>query len=314
MQAPDLNSPTRLISVALSTYNGARFLREQLDSLLAQSEVAFEIVAVDDGSLDQTPAILAEYAARDARIRWQANEHNLGPTASFERAMALCTGEFIAPCDQDDIWHPEKLARLISAIGDHDLTYCDSDYVDTDGKPMQRRLSEGSAMLEGSSPLPFLFANSVSGHAALLRRDLFAQACPFTVGVYHDWWLALCAAGRNGVRYLDRPLVQFRRHEEAFSPMGKSANSRGASASRDWLDQRLVLMQAYALTPLRDAGIAQEFAEAMRMAIDDGSSGALMRLLWRHRGALPRWKGLPAIDAMELQFRVWKKLRRARRG
>ncbi len=305
-----------LISVALSTCNGARFLREQLDSVLAQSGVRIEVVVVDDGSHDPTAAILADYAARDARIRWQSNERNLGPTASFERAMALCSGDFIAPCDQDDIWHPDKLAQLLAAIEDHDLAYCDSDYMDPDGRPLQRRLSDGTAMLEGTSPLAFLFANSVSGHACLLRRDLFESVRPFPPGAYHDWWLALCAAGRNGVRYLDLPLVRFRRHPQAFSQTGRSSSpdiAQGAAASLAWLEQRHALMQAYARTPLRDAGLAQEFAEALRRAIDHGSNGPLMRLLWRHRRALPRWKGVPFVDALDMQIRMAKKLRRSRR-
>ncbi|HEV2607076.1 MAG TPA: glycosyltransferase family 2 protein [Xanthomonadaceae bacterium] len=311
---PEPVQPGPLISVALCTYNGALYLREQLDSVLAQSEVTIEIVVVDDGSSDGTAAILDEYAARDARIRWQGNERNLGPTANFERAMSLCGGKFIAPCDQDDLWHPEKLARLLAAIGDHDLAYCDSDYVDAHGTPMQRRLSDDTTMFEGTSALTFLFVNSVPGHGSLLRRSLFERARPFPVGAYHDWWLALCAAGRNGVRYLDRPLVRFRRHEQAFCPVGKSSDgvSRDASLSLAWLEQRHALMQAYAGTSLRDAGVAQDFAQAMRQSIDHGSSGELMRMLWRHRRALPRWKGLPIIDALEMQIRVSKKLRRIR--
>ena len=77
-----------LVSVALSTYNGERYLREQLDSVLAQVGVELEIVAVDDGSTDGTRSILDEFAARDARPRWSANPANLGPTRTFERSSA----------------------------------------------------------------------------------------------------------------------------------------------------------------------------------------------------------------------------------
>jgi len=305
------------ISVALCTYNGERHLREQLDSVLAQDGVAIELVAVDDGSSDGSRAILADYAARDPRVRWQANERNLGPTASFERAMAACRGAYIAPCDQDDVWEPSKLARLLAAIGDADLVYCDSAYVDGDGRPLGRRVSGENPMMQGTSALGFLFANSVSGHASLLRRDLFEHARPFPAGAYHDWWLALCAAGRNGVRYVDAPLVRFRRHAEAFSPMGKGGSggaSRGAAASRAWLEQRRVLMRAYAATAFHDRDIAAALADALGQALDGGPGGPLMRLLWRHRGKLPAWKGWPALDALRMQLRLAKKLRRARRA
>ena len=310
---PDPSRP--LLSVALCTYNGAAHLREQLDSVLAQTGVDLELVVVDDGSTDATAAILAEYAARDARIGCHANTRNLGPTASFERAMGLCTGTFIAPCDQDDIWDRSKLALLLAAIGEADLAYCDSGYIDAAGASLQRRLSDDTEMFEGTRPIAFLFANSVSGHASLVRRDLFEQVRPFPSGAWHDWWLALCAAGRRGVRYLDRPLVQFRRHDSAFSPMGKSSGgrSRSAEASREWLEQRHLLMQSYAATRLRDSEVARDLAPALRVAIDEGRTAALARLLWRHRRALPAWKGWAVVDTLKWQLRFAKKVRRARR-
>ena len=308
-------SASALVSVALCTYNGALYLREQLDSLLSQRNAAFEIVAVDDGSCDRSREILHDYATQDRRIRCFDNQRNIGPTASFERAMSLCRGAFIAPCDQDDIWHSEKLNRLLAVIGQCDVVYCDSDFVDAQGHASGHRISDGMMMLAGRNPIAFLFANSVSGHAMLLRRELFEKARPFPADVYHDWWLALCAAGRNGVRYLDVPLVRFRRHASAHSPMGKSSGgvSREAVASRAWLDQRYALMRAYSGAGLRNDDLAKTFADALRRALDQGRSGALMRLLWRQRRVLPQWKGIPVIDALKMQTRVLKKLRRARR-
>lgn len=303
-----------LISVALCTFNGARYLREQLDSVVAQTHIAIEVVAVDDGSRDETRTILQDYSVRDPRIRWHGNDRNRGPTASFERAMSMGSGEFIAPCDQDDIWHPDKLARLLAAIGKRDLAYCDSEYVDASGRTLQRRVSDDTSMLSGTAPVAFLFANSVSGHAAMLRRELFERARPFPDDVYHDWWLALCAAGGNGVGYLDQALVRFRRHETAYSPMGNSAKApRNAVASRTWLEQHHCVMRAYARSTFRDNDIALALADALRRAIDLGRNGALMRLVWRHRRALPRWKTIPALDAFKMQLRLLKKLRRARR-
>lgn len=307
---------TSLISVALSTFNGARHLPMQLDSLLAQRGVELEIVAVDDVSDDTTTSILAEYAARDHRLRWSVNPRNLGPTKSFERALSLCRGAWLAPCDQDDIWDPGKLAKLRAAIGDHDLAYCDSEFVDAGGHPVGSRVSSGTRMLDGCRPLAFLFSNSASGHASLLRRDLFDAARPFPEGVYHDWWLALCAAGRNGIAYVPEALVRFRRHEDAFSPLGKArtGDSRGAQASRAWLQQHYRLMEAYSRTSLSRHGAAAALAAALRGAIDGERSPALLSLLWRYRRELPEWKGWPALDALKLYSRIWRKLRRAHRA
>lgn len=307
---------TSLISVALSTYQGARHLPEQLDSLLAQRGVELEIVAVDDGSDDATVDILAAYAARDPRLRWSVNPGNLGPTASFERALSQCAGTWLAPCDQDDVWHPDKMAMLHAAIGNHDLAYCDSEYIDAEGRPLGSRVSAQARMLHGGQPLRFLFANSVSGHASLLRRDLFDAARPFPHGVYHDWWLALCAAGRHGIVHVPQALVQFRRHADAFSPVGKrrSGEPRGAATDRAWLEQRRRLMDAYASTVFSRHDDAARLATALGRAIEGAPASALLPVLWRYRNEVPEWTGRPGLDALKLFSQFVRKLRRLHRA
>ena len=262
---------TPRISVALSTYNGARYLREQIDSVLAQEGVDLELVCVDDGSSDDTPAILAEYAARDPRVSWSANPRNLGPTASFERAMSLCRGEFIAPCDQDDYCEPGKLRTLLAAIGDADLAYCDSRYMDGDGRDLGCRVSGHMRMLEGRRPVEFLFGNSVSGHASLVRRSLFEQARPFPEGVYHDWWLALCAAALGQLLCHPSATVLYRQH------------GRNAAGGRWWMRASLDA----ALHPVRwwrgsltafSATVAQACALACRVERESPSGASLPTL------------------------------------
>lgn len=102
--------PAPCISLALTTFNGARFLREQLDSIYAQTLLPSEVVVCDDGSTDETPAILNEYAQRYG-LRWFSNPKPLGINRNFIRAMRLCQGDFIALSDQDDVWLPDKLER-----------------------------------------------------------------------------------------------------------------------------------------------------------------------------------------------------------
>ena len=190
-----------LISVALCTYDGERFLRPQLDSLLGQDHEALEVVAVDDASLDGTWAILEAYAARDPRLRVFRNPENLGFRRNFERAMGLCRGELIAPSDQDDVWRSEKLRRLSAALGNAAAIYCDSELIDAQGQPLGRRLSQLLPMGPIDDPATLLFDNCVSGHALLFRRSLLERALPVPEGVFHDWWLAFVAAGAGGVAY-----------------------------------------------------------------------------------------------------------------
>ncbi|MEI7035525.1 glycosyltransferase [Fulvimonas yonginensis] len=302
-----------LISVALSVYNGRPFLPEQLDSVLAQRGVSLEIVAVDDGSADGSLAVLEDYARRDPRVRFHPNPHNLGPTRSFERAMALCRGEFLAPCDQDDVWLPDKLAVLHAAIGGHDLAYCDSEYIDGDGRCAGRRISDDLQMLEGDQPLRFVMHNSVSGHAMLLRRSLFEQVRPLPTALYYDWTLAMFAAARAGVVYVDRPLVRFRRHGQAFSSLGKAAGqaTRRSDRYRRWIGDRQALLGVLAASRFDTDGRARRLAEALTAAVDGEGCGGLLRGIWHERAALAQHEAAWRV-ALRLQLRLLRKLHRAR--
>ncbi|HYM35390.1 MAG TPA: glycosyltransferase family 2 protein [Steroidobacteraceae bacterium] len=206
-----------LISVALCTYNGVRYLREQLDSLLAQTYRNIEIVAVDDCSTDATIAILQEYAQRDQRLRTFVNPVNLGFKRNFECAMSMCRGKLIAPCDQDDIWLNDKLEKLLDAIGSHSMAYCDSSLIAEDGADLGLKLSDTLKMQHFSEPLPFVMDNCVSGHAMLFRRELIEQALPIPNGWFHDWWLAAVASTRDGVVFCPRALVRYRQHGETIT-------------------------------------------------------------------------------------------------
>ncbi len=208
--SPDPREP--LISVALCTLNGARFLQAQLESLSAQDYPRFEIVAVDDGSADGTWSMLESHARADARLRVWRNRERLGLAGNFERALSLCRGELIACCDQDDLWLPSHLSELAAALGRHSLVYCDSRLIDSDGRELGR-MSDSRNMISGSQPLAFVFFNCVSGHAMLFRREILARARPFPEHGFHDWWLAYVASVVGSIGYLDRCLVDYRRHD-----------------------------------------------------------------------------------------------------
>lgn len=312
------------VSVALCVYNGERHLREQLDSVLAQQDVLLDVVAIDDGSSDGSVALLHQYAANDGRIRVFVNPHNLGHLRSFERAMSLCEGDYIAPCDQDDVWHPQKLSKLLAAIGQSDLAYCDSEYIDEQGQRLGRCISDDLPMHAGRDPLRYMFQNTVSGHACLLRRGLLAAAGPSPELLYHDWWLAMCAAAHAGVAYLDEPLVQFRRHVDAYSPLGKkSAKARKSkperrkdaltsSLNRKWFEERVYLAKALAATGWRGSAEARDWDHALQAAAEDRPE-ALWRVIRRDRHSLPPWKGLAWVNALQFYKRCKRKIRRAKR-
>jgi glycosyltransferase involved in cell wall biosynthesis len=203
---------TPLISIAVCTYNGAKFLTEQLDTLVNQTYPNLEIVIVDDVSKDNTLAILNDYATRYSNIRVIQNEQNLGYIKNFEKAITLCRGHYIALSDQDDVWDLEKISLLYNAIGDSMLIYHDSEFIDDNGKLLGKKISDIVNMYSGDSPIPFFFFNCVSGHACLFKKELVKLYGSFDPQFHHDWWIALVAAYYGHIKYMNSPLVKYRQH------------------------------------------------------------------------------------------------------
>ncbi|WCT12740.1 glycosyltransferase family 2 protein [Mucilaginibacter jinjuensis] len=211
----------KLVSIAMCTYNGERFLKQQIDSLINQTYKNLEIIIVDDGSKDATVDMVNAYAAQDARIRFIRNEKNLGYVKNFEKAIGLCTGDFIALSDQDDEWDLNKIQLLVENIGDNILIYHNSLLVEEGGKPICL-LSEVLNMYEGDSPLPFVFYNCVSGHSCMFKKELVPHLGSFDPNYFHDWWIAFVAGSFGRIKFLNMPLVNYRQHGTANTDILKA--------------------------------------------------------------------------------------------
>ncbi len=273
------------VSIALCTYNGARYLREQLDSLLSQSHPNIEIVATDDASQDESQKVLHHYASLDSRVSVVTNSKRLGFSSNFSATLQRCSGSYICPCDQDDIWHPDKITRLLKAIQGHDLVYCDSAMVNSEGVSLNRRLSQDRGMYSGRDPLTFLLTNCISGHAMLFRRSLLDRAKPFPSGIYYDWWISIVAATGNGVLYVDEPLVYFRRHQSTVTSFGNVRKPIGIKM-RAFLEERIVLLDAMKrLQSARQMDI-ERLHDALRHWLDEGRGWLFLKELWRHHRAV----------------------------
>jgi glycosyltransferase involved in cell wall biosynthesis len=214
------------VSVALCTYNGERFVDELLDSLAAQQRLPDELVVCDDRSSDGTVATVHAFAQRAPfPVRLEVNERNLGPTKNFELAISRCEGEFIALCDQDDIWYPSKIERSVGALlqnEDVGYVFSDADLMDEQGRALDKRLwdavgffeSRRAAALDGGL-LPLLVVYTfVTGAGTTFRADLRELLLPIPHGWIHDAWIALLSAFVRPYRMIDEPLFRYRIHEE----------------------------------------------------------------------------------------------------
>jgi glycosyltransferase involved in cell wall biosynthesis len=274
-------SATASVSIALCTYHGAAWLEAQLESLLAQTHAPLELVAADEASTDATFAILERYAPRFARATLIRNPQRLGVRANFEQAFRRCSGDWIAPCDQDDVWLPHKLERLLGAAdATTTLVYGDSLLVDEQGRPLPpgrrgNRVSQRYTMASGHDPRVFALANCISGHAMLLRRDVLARALPLPEGTMYDAWLAFVAAEMGEIRYVDEVLVQFRQHARNASGF---AGQRKAQAPQAEAQRAAELAHLEALAAFD--GRHRAFFEELRRRFERRGPGLA---LWMHR-------------------------------
>ncbi len=211
-----------LVSVAMATYNGGRFLRKQLDSIYGQTYRNLEVVVNDDGSYDDTVEILEEYR-KTRKLKFAVNEKNLGFVKNFEAAVARCTGDFIALADQDDIWLPHKIETLLEGINGCSLICSDAELIDEHGDILPLSLQEKSGSYADTDDQFrfFVFRNFVTGCTSLMTREVAEASLPVPPGLlYHDWWFALIASSLEGVKYLDQKLIKYRQHTEQDTGAG----------------------------------------------------------------------------------------------
>ncbi|MBP3688628.1 MAG: glycosyltransferase family 2 protein [Bacteroidaceae bacterium] len=208
------------VSVVMATYNGAGYVGEQIESVLSQAYRDFEFVICDDCSTDDTVDIVQRYAGQDGRIRVVTNRHNLGFRDNFQRAIECCGNtEYVALCDQDDVWTEDHLQHLMDIIGDKVLACADSTITDRLLKPTGLSLAQQQSfdyipeddMLKSQTIL--LWRNPFQGSAMLVRRSLLDKALPFPEGVdFHDSWLAVLSCFAGGMAYSRHPVSLYRMH------------------------------------------------------------------------------------------------------
>jgi hypothetical protein len=209
-----------LIAVCMATYDpDPALLRVQVQSLREQTDDRWLCVVSDDCSSPERYAQLEALVAGDERFVVSRSERRLGFYRNFERALRLAPAEaqLIALCDQDDRWHPDKLATLRGAVGAAQLVYSDQRLVDADGRVLRNTLWKGRRN-NHTDLASLLVANSITGAASLFRREVAELALPFpdTPGLqFHDHWLGLVALAAGDIAYVDRPLYDYVQHRGA---------------------------------------------------------------------------------------------------
>ena len=211
------------ISVAMTTYNAEKFLRQQLDSILIQLRPIDELVVCDDCSTDMTIDILVDFASRAPfPVVIIENEKNLGYIKNFEKAMGLCSGNIIVLCDHDDIWMPNKIyiiEKMFIEKVDCNMVFTDALVIDEFGKFLYRlwdsvgfnRKKRWQIKHRNKYDL-FLGINLVTGATMAVSKSLYNRAFPFPLMYPHDRWLTTVAAVHGGIYFSEKTTIKYRKH------------------------------------------------------------------------------------------------------
>ena len=222
--ATDASGPVHRISVALCTYNGARFVGAQLDSFMAQTRRPDELVVCDDGSTDATLSILEQFEhSATFPVRIVRNADRMGSTKNFEKAIGLCAGDLIATSDQDDIWLPEKLAVSEAAFDVEPgcgLVFTNADVVDEDLQPVGHTLWEaihfggaGQRRVRRGHAFELLLRQwLVTGATMMFRSEYRPVVLPIPENWIHDGWIAFIIGAMAPLGCVKRSTLKYRQH------------------------------------------------------------------------------------------------------
>ncbi len=214
-----------MVSVLLASYNGEKYIREQMDSILNQTFQNLNIVVSDDLSTDKTPALVREYEEQyPDRIKILKHEERSGSAQNnFFRLLSAVSDQYIMLCDQDDVWLPHKVEitlkemKRLEARCKRDiplLVHSDLSVTDETGRIIHKSMAEYQKIAVWDNRLSHcLVENNITGNTVMINRAFLSllthkpEDC-----MMHDWWLGLLASCFGEISYIDRPLVLYRQH------------------------------------------------------------------------------------------------------
>lgn len=215
-----------MVAIIITTYNGEKYVGEQIDSILSATYHDTMLYIYDDGSKDNTMSILRKYESQyPDNIHVYQNELNLGVTKNFLHAVCQTTTDYIMFCDQDDVWKPDKIALTLKRMKHMEAqrgkdtplaVFTDAVVVDKELNILQNSFFKSGHLDPHKTDLPHLLAeNKLIGCTVMinssLRRILQRRSLPEEAR-YHDWWLALIAASFGRIGYIDEGTLLYRQH------------------------------------------------------------------------------------------------------
>jgi len=206
------------ISVCIATYNGEKYIQEQLDSILNQLDEKDEIIISDDSSTDRTVQIIKSY--NDSRIKIYESQKFRSPIFNFENALQYASMDIIMLADQDDIWKPNKVKIIKKYMQEYDLVLSDADIVDEQGNIIQESFYKINGSKNGF--IKNIINNSYLGCTMAFNKKILEKSLPFPKDLpMHDWWIGLIAELCGRTYFIEEKLISYRRHGNNASQAGE---------------------------------------------------------------------------------------------
>lgn len=210
-----------MITVCIATFNGEKYIREQLNSILFQLSLQDEVIVSDDGSTDNTISIIKSF--NDNRIKIIDGVHRHSPTLNFENALKEAKGDYIFLADQDDVWKDDKVKICLKWLQHYDCIISDAEVTDENLKITSPSLYQLMNIKSGRV-YNILYKNGYTGCCMAFTRRVKEAALPFPKDIpMHDIWIANVAAFLYKVKFIDDKLIYFRRHSLTISCNGKGS-------------------------------------------------------------------------------------------
>ncbi len=214
------------LTVCIATYNGERFIQEQLASILQQLSAGDEVIVSDDGSTDNTLDVVRSFG--DSRIKIILHEKRKAKftidyaTANFENALRHADGDVIFLSDQDDVWMPTKVSTMLAALKDNDIVMSDCTVVDSKMNVLHKSYYSTQRAFSNSLT-DNIIKPAFLGSCMAFRRNIIERALPFPpYGVGHDLWLGLIGLRYYKFKFISQPLMYYRRHDQTVTDGGKN--------------------------------------------------------------------------------------------
>lgn len=210
-----------MISVCIATYNGEKYLKEQIDSIISQLNDKDEIIISDDSSTDKTLELIKSYD--DKRIVVLPNQTFHSPIYNFENALKYAKGDFIFLSDQDDVWEANKIEVMLSHLSQYSLVVSNCSIVDKNGGIIREAYFNDDTLKTGV--FRNIVHNNYLGCCMAFRREILDIALPFPTKIaMHDIWLGLCASFFFSTIFIPDKLIRYRRHGNNASVTAEASN------------------------------------------------------------------------------------------